>query len=454
MGAVQSIPLVGEAVTVIDSGVKLVAAGACAITGEILDDEDAKKAAKTFVEDAGKTWVEYSERNVIAAPIRATVHAVDNKPEEALRVLGKMGHSVEQVVDNTPVVGHAKGVVHYIGGDTEHGDNCMKGASRSVAVLGAGALTGGVGGGAVLGGFAAVTGGVAYDTTVSVIESNVKDKDCPYGVIQSIDQVIESDKKRDGHGVISGLIDIGYATVGDFAAGAAAAKTAKSVKESIKAKKQRNALGKKVGKEGVKDVVDTAKELKSKTKDVKGDNHVCTKTKNLETGETKYGYNRRCRVEMRKNEFAKKGKASGYRSKTNAAKGHLDEFSREAGVLENAANETNMEINSVSNRAPRACAEHHSFNKLGTHGGESNIRTSSVMKTKGQFVTVERCGNCKQYGNLMGNVITDDVAGMPVPTTEFSKSSVALAGVAVIFCTKCGAKKCENEECHTENKKD
>ena len=451
MGATQSIPVIGETVTAIDSGVKLVAAGVCAAAGEILDDDEAKEAAKSFVGDAGKTWREYSERNLIVAPIRASVHSIAGDEEEAKRVLKKMGKSVEQVVDSTPVVGHAKGAVHYMVGDTEHGHNCMKGATRAVAVVGAGVLTGGVGGGAVLGGMAAVSGGVAYDATVSAIETEVKDKDCPYGVFKSIDQIKKSDKERDGHGVISSVIDIGYAVTGDFVAGAAAARATKSAQKSIKARQQKNALREKIGEKGAKDVVETAKKLESETKHLKGDKHVCTKTKDANTGKTEFGFNRRCRREMRKAEYAKKGKASGYRSKTNAIKGHPDEFSREAGLLENAANDSNIEINPQNNRAPRACAEHDAFNKLGTHGGESNVRTCSVMKTDGDFVAVKRCDNCQQYGSLMGDVVTDRVDGMPVPTTEFSYGSIALAGASVVICIKCGNKHCEDEKC--DNKK-
>ena len=447
MGAAQSIPVIGETVTVIDSGVKLVAAGACAAVGEILDDDDAKEAAKSFVGDAGKTWKEYSERNLIVAPVRAGVHGIAGDGKEAKRVLKKMGKSVEQVVDSTPVVGHAKGVVHYMVGDTEHGHNCMKGATRAVAVVGAGMLTGGVGGGAVLGGMAAVSGGVAYDATVSAIESEVKHKDCPYGVFKSIGHIKKSDKERDGHGVISSVIDIGYTVAGDFVAGAAAARATKSAQKSLKARRQKNALREKIGEKGVKDVVETAKKLKGETKHVKGDKHVCTKTKDIKTGKTEFGYNRRLRRQVRQANYAKRGKASGYRSKTNAMKGHPDEFSREDGLLETAANESNLEINPQNNRAPRACAEHDAFNKLGTHGGETNVRTCSVMKTDGGFVAVKRCDNCQQFGSLMGDVVTDRVAGMPVPTTEFSYRSMALSGASVVICIKCGNEHCEDEEC-------
>ena len=454
MGATQSIPVLGEAVTAIDSGVKLIAAGSCKVVGEVLDKDNAKNVAKSFVNDAGKTWVEYSERNLIAAPIRAAVHGIAGKKDEAKRVIKKMGKSVEELADSTPVVGHVKGTIHYIAGDTEHGHHCMKGATRSVAVLGAGALTGGVGGGVILGGMAGVSGGIAYDGTVSLIESDVKKKDCPYGVFNAIDQIEKSEKENDFHGVISSVIALGYTVTGDFVSGAGAAKTVKSVKKAIKNKRQRNALKDRIGKDRTKDVIDTAKELKNKTRNVKGNKHVCTKTRNIDTGEAEYGFNRRCRRQMRRNEYMKNGKSSGYSSKRNATKGRPREFSTESGLLEDAANERNIEINPCENRAPRACAEHHSLNKLGTHGGESNVRMCSVKKSDGQYVAVERCGNCKQYGNLMGDVVTDKVAGMPVPTSEVSYVPIAAAGVLLLLCSKCGAEHDEDEKFTCDNKKD
>ena len=47
-----------------------------------------------------------------------------------------------------------------------------------MAVVGAGALTGGIGGGIILGGMAGVSSGLVYDGTVTLIESDVKNKDC------------------------------------------------------------------------------------------------------------------------------------------------------------------------------------------------------------------------------------------------------------------------------------
>lgn len=87
----------------------------------------------------------------------------------------------------------------------------------------------------MLGGLVGVTGGVGYDLTVTGIESGVKREVRPYGIFASIDQMIKSDKKRDGYaGVIDSVTNIGYGLTGDFVSGAAAAKTVKSINKSAK----------------------------------------------------------------------------------------------------------------------------------------------------------------------------------------------------------------------------
>ena len=116
--------------------------------------------------------------------MNATVHKIKGDNDEADR----MFKSLEGVMDNTPGVGHAKGIVHYAIGDTEHGNRCMIGASRSTLVAGAGALTGGIGGGVVLGGMAGAETGLAYDLVHSGIDSAVHNEMRYHGLAGAIDQ--------------------------------------------------------------------------------------------------------------------------------------------------------------------------------------------------------------------------------------------------------------------------
>ena len=433
MGAAQSIPLVGETVTAIDCGMKLLVSGACAAAGNITGNEDLKNTASKFLNDAGQTWVEYYERNIIVVLIRAGRHAIfggkDSETKEVKRVLKKMASSVEEVADNTPVIGHAKGAVHYIAGNTEHSYKCMKGSTRPLVVLCAGALSGGLGLGVAVGGaLCGALGGITYDGAVTLYE------DHSYGVWKATSTFVESIKERKSYESLCSALDVVYTIGGDACAGASAAKMV----DRIRAKNQKSALENKVGKEAAQDHVDAAKKLETVTEGVDGDNHVCTKAKNLDTGKAEYGVNERCRQQSRVNEFKKKGEASGYKSSTNARKGHAGEFPKAPGVLEKAAKKQNIKINPISGRSPQACAEHHAFNKLGTHGGANNVSTSSVMKTAEGYKAVERCGNCKQYGNLMGEVASDQIHGMPVPTKEFSFCPVAEGAAGVPAHTGCG----------------
>ena len=79
-----------------------------------------------------------------------------------------------------PGVGHIKGGIHYACGDTDGGDKAMKAASRTIGVVGGGAV-GILGGpaGMVAGGIA---GGAAMDGIITGSESLVKGEYTPSGI--------------------------------------------------------------------------------------------------------------------------------------------------------------------------------------------------------------------------------------------------------------------------------
>lgn len=75
--------------------------------------------------------------------------------------------AVEAVLDSTPIVGHVKGIVHDVCGDRKAAERAFTAATRTTAVVGAGAgglLVGGPVTGAALG----VTTGVTWDTTTAI----------------------------------------------------------------------------------------------------------------------------------------------------------------------------------------------------------------------------------------------------------------------------------------------
>ncbi len=71
------------------------------------------------------------------------------------------------LLNSIPVVGHAKGVLHYVCGDDEGGDKAILAATRGAAVVGAGAV------GALAGPVGAIAAGAAagavYDTGAAIV---------------------------------------------------------------------------------------------------------------------------------------------------------------------------------------------------------------------------------------------------------------------------------------------
>ena len=221
MGDAQSIPVVGEVVTVAQSSTQILAAGACKTFGA---DEAADRLAKGYE----NTWKDYSEKNLFVGTVNATIQKIKGNDDEAARIgerymtsFERVVDKVERVVDNVPGVGHAKGLVHYVAGDKEHGNRCMIGATRSAAVAGAGALTGGLGGGAFLGGVVGAEAGVAYDMVHSKIDSDIHNEKRYHGLIKAIDQYQETE---DPEHILYG----GVGVLVDFTSGASKAYSAEN----------------------------------------------------------------------------------------------------------------------------------------------------------------------------------------------------------------------------------
>ncbi|KDR70002.1 hypothetical protein GALMADRAFT_900591 [Galerina marginata CBS 339.88] len=101
--------------------------------------------------------------------------------------LDAWSHPVDQIgamVDSIPVLGHVKGVVHLIKGDTDKFWESEEAATRTLVILGAGALTVSTGGAAapILAG---VVAGLVYDAATTGIESARHGKFDPQGYIDA-----------------------------------------------------------------------------------------------------------------------------------------------------------------------------------------------------------------------------------------------------------------------------
>ena len=336
-------PVIGEIWTLAESTVKGVGAGIAYLAGD-------EESAKQLKEGAEKAWIDYSENNVIAAPVRSLIHSIDGDKDEALRVIKSLGTSFEGVVDNTPAVGHVKGIIHYAAGDIKKGDQCMKGASRSAVVLTATVLTGGaaapvygVAATAVAAGSASVVSGAGMDAITTAIDSHVHDEYRPAGYIAAIDQCVETGDK-------SALVDAILMPVGEFASGAMQGVAIKKAHKLNQIKKNREPIRKAIGKENTKKVVDTARKLEKTIEkyEIKGDKHVMTKVIDNETGKEFTGVNRRARGQIREiknpSEVSKLGQ-------------------NDLSSIQKKTDPSNLPKRLKGQRAHRSCAEHHAFDK-------------------------------------------------------------------------------------------
>lgn len=104
MGAMKSIPLVGEVVTVADCSIKLAAAG-CAAPFNI-------KATLGLLQSALDSYTDYTERSpVYATGISIAAACGDRQAQKHLEeTWTKVGLSSLELLDGFPVVGHVKGL--------------------------------------------------------------------------------------------------------------------------------------------------------------------------------------------------------------------------------------------------------------------------------------------------------------------------------------------------------
>lgn len=143
--------------------------------------------------------------------VTSTVQVLTGDVDGAIETQKKCGNALLRTADGIPVVGHAKGVIHYACGDKEGGNKAMMSATRTTGVMGAGAAGFLVGGpvGAVAAG---VAGGAAFDTSVTVIDSVANDEYRPSGYYAAIENIAKNPNAGD-------IFDTCFIPVGDGLAG-------------------------------------------------------------------------------------------------------------------------------------------------------------------------------------------------------------------------------------------
>lgn len=148
---------------------------------------------------------------ILDLKVTSTVQVLTGDVEGAVETQKKCGNALLRTADGIPIVGHAKGVIHYACGDKEGGNKAMMSATRTTGVMGAGAAGFLVGGpvGAVAAG---VAGGAAFDTSFTVIDSVANDAYRPSGYYAAIDNIVKNPNAGD-------IFDTCFIPVGDGLAG-------------------------------------------------------------------------------------------------------------------------------------------------------------------------------------------------------------------------------------------
>ena len=358
MGAGKSIPGVSEVLTTGESVGKLIGAAGCSIAGK-------EKAAQQLLKASGDSWVDYTERQFIAAGINIFVRNRRGDEEGARKVSEKLAQSLEDLADGLPVVGHVKGIVHYSKGDREHGDKCMKDASKSLAV--ACAMTVTAGAGALVAGSVAVASSTGMDGVITACDSAAHREFRPHGEIAAIDLAIKTkDPNAIANAVLAPIAEFGMAAVSEAIGNRIkAARMKKNMKKhqfSV-ARKSANALRK-------------APRHKRSA--------VATTVKNTKTAKMHTGF------------------SSKLRNRMNARKAKMTSHSKSA-----LQRKVKLNGKTALKRDPKTCAEHPTYdsyynaNKDVSHAVEASVERD--YKT-GNLTVVERCDNCKQYESAMGAV--------------------------------------------------
>ncbi|XP_055895672.1 uncharacterized protein LOC129927902 isoform X1 [Biomphalaria glabrata] len=421
------LPVIGEAYTSVESLIYLGASGLAKVWG---DDEAAEKG----LEKAGNCWKEYSETNVIAAPVNMAVHKAKGQKGRVEEIQKSLGNAFEGVVNGTPVVGHVKGIVHYAMGDTEKGNICMESATRSAAVMGAGIVTGGIGAGLLVGAGAGITTGVAYDGVATGIDHAVNgDKAYRHGAMV----LVQNPKNITPEELVGGVLGI----AGDGLAGAGGNQLGKNIRARLTGQKalhnkyknsqQLKESGTKA-RHATKITMDAAEQSKQAQANLSEPTKYATSlVEDSATGERGVGHSGKYRKQDRIDHHVERGYAS--EAKAKKATGY-DQPSHLQATYE--------DVGQVHQLWPQAaCAEHPAFDQLKKRSpnySPENVKTATVYnKNDGGFHTRQRCENCHAYGDAMGKVVTDYIPDQThVPSSGYVADGHMRAAVSGVVAAQ------------------
>lgn len=149
---------------------------------------------------AAKTQRNFLNDGIGTAQARSLYFLATGDAEKALAIQKKFYKNTEELTDSIPVVGHIKGAVHLLTGDTEHGWTAIKSATSS---------TGSAVGGAFGGPLGAVGGHTLTDLAITGVDFAINGGSSrPYGLVQyvtHIDEQSAEDHFRAATGLVSNV---------------------------------------------------------------------------------------------------------------------------------------------------------------------------------------------------------------------------------------------------------
>ena len=381
-------------------------------------------------EGARRTQENFSRQCPVVSQVRSACEWAQGDSQAARETQKECLGFISDVVDGIPAVGHVKGGIHYALGDRDGGDKAMKSASRTTGVMGGGVVGFFAGGpiGAAAGG---VAGGLAMDGLTTGIDSAVHKEYRPSGMVAQVTEIAK-DPKNPGI-----WFDTMAIPVFDAMTGVSAGKGAGRIAKKIKAKRlpyNRNkaAITRKVGKanyKAIKSSADTARNhvRKGVARGAKKHARVVSQARDLKTGKTYTGENLMSRRRPKFNAKNNKNVSAGFK------KGHAkSNLQKKVSTAQK-----------VIDRDPRSCAEHQAVSKLykdRLSAKPSEIQTCTVIEDArtGKIHALKRCDNCIQFGDAMGSVPTDEIAGMVItkdPGYPVSKKGAAMVAGSVALAT-------------------
>jgi hypothetical protein len=203
MGGINSLPVISQiksAVQAIGGDLKGAKAtqeeflfgNTCPVLSQVVSAGHAIAGNVDKAREVQEKFLDRTSEIPIVSQLVSAGYAIVGDNNKARHHQEKFLEAVSDVADHVPVVGHTKGIVHYIMGDNKKGDAVMKSASRAVGVITGGAV-GMLAAGPVGAAAGGVAGGAIMDSIILSADVIVHgNKAIPQGYGKHVKKIVEA----------------------------------------------------------------------------------------------------------------------------------------------------------------------------------------------------------------------------------------------------------------------